>query len=227
MKESQISQFLYNYNIQAAIFDLDGTMLDNNAYHLKSWLDYLKDEGITITTEEFNKNISGRTNKDTLEYIYQRKMTDEEAMKYTLKKEAMYRQIYKPYLKEVAGLTHLLQYFHEQKIKMAIATSGIQPNIDFMFDNLPIRNYFEEVVNSAHIQKGKPDPEIYLLTAERLGVEPKYCLVFEDSLPGIASGLAAGMHVIALTTSHVAAELQDANLTIRDFDELFAEVVSS
>lgn len=217
---TSFESILNQHHIRAAIFDLDGTLLDNNSYHLKSWLKYLEEKQIDISEEEFGKNISGRTNKDAVEYIFKRKMSDEEAMQYTLEKEAVYRELYAPYIKPVKGLIVLLDFFSEKKIKMAIATSGIQPNIDFMFDHVPIRKYFSEVVNSSHIKVGKPDPEIYLTTAARLEVEPAHCIVFEDSFPGIASAQSAGMYVVAITTTHTRSELDVANFVITDFSEL-------
>lgn len=217
---TSFESILNQHHIQAAIFDLDGTLLDNNSYHLKSWLKYLEEKQIDISEEEFGKNISGRTNKDAVEYIFKRKMSDEEAMHYTLEKEAVYRKMYAPFIQPVKGLICLLDFFQKRNIKMAIATSGIQPNIDFMFEHLPIRKYFDEVVNSADIKVGKPDPEIYLTTAKRLQVTPGYCIAFEDSFPGIASAKSAGMHVIAITTTHTRDELTSADLVINDFSDL-------
>lgn len=206
--------------VKAAIFDLDGTLIDNNAFHLQTWKLYLKKAGIDISEENYRKHINGRTNKDALEYIYNRKMTADEAMHYALEKEALYREIYQPHIKPVAGLTALLESFHNRNIPMAIATSGIQVNIDFMFEHIPIRNYFSIIVNSAHISKGKPDPEIYTKTATLLQVPPANCLVFEDAAVGVQSAKAAGMNVIALTTTQSASELSQADLVIPDFSAL-------
>ncbi|HEX2607688.1 MAG TPA: HAD family phosphatase [Flavisolibacter sp.] len=207
-------------NVKAAIFDLDGTLVDNNAYHLQSWIQYLKRLNREISEEEYKANVNGRTNKDVVEYIYERKMDDAEAMTYAHEKEAIYRELYASDIKPVAGLIPLLQQLKEKGIRMAIATSGIQVNIDFMFEHIPIRDYFEVIVNSAHIKKGKPDPEIYLKAAELLNVKPEECLVFEDAVVGIRSGKAAGMKVIAVLTTHTADELAGADLLVKDFTEL-------
>lgn len=216
-----IHSIIEDQHIQAVIFDLDGTILDNNSFHLESWLKYLESKNIKISQEDFNQYMSGRTNKDAIEYIFQRKMSDEEILKYTLEKEAVYRELYAPQLKPVKGFLKLLGYLKEKRIKMAIATSGIQPNIDFMFEHLPVKEYFAEIVNSAHIKNGKPDPEIYLLTAKKLKIEPTKCLVFEDSVPGIISAKSAGMMVIALTTTQLSHELAMADWVINDFEDLF------
>ena len=88
-----ISSLLDRYDTRAVIFDLDGTLIDNNSFHLLAWKQYLKNIDIEVGEEEYRKNINGRTNKDAIEYIYKRKMNDDEAMIYTLEKEAVYRNI--------------------------------------------------------------------------------------------------------------------------------------
>ena len=87
--ECRIDTILKEFETKAAIFDLDGTLLDNNSYHLKSWLEYLKNIGRHISEEEYNANINGRTNKDVIQYIYNRQMSEEEILQYTLEKEAL------------------------------------------------------------------------------------------------------------------------------------------
>ena len=215
--ESRVEAILEEFDTKAVIFDLDGTLLDNNSYHLQSWLEYLNNIGRTISEEEYNANINGRTNKDVIQYIYGRHMSEEEILKYTLEKEALYRKLYKPFIKPLTGLMDFLEFLKNKGIPMAIATSGIQPNIDFMFEEVPIKPYFKEVVNSSHITKGKPDPEIYLKTASLLQISPKNCLVFEDAVVGIQSAKAASMKVIAVATTQPKEELTLADRIIDDY----------
>jgi len=101
--ESRVEAIIEKFDTKAVIFDLDGTLLDNNSYHLQSWLEYLKNIGRDISEEEYNANINGRTNKDVIQYIYNRQMPEEEILKYTLEKEALYRKLYKPFIKPLAG----------------------------------------------------------------------------------------------------------------------------
>ena len=216
--DEKISGILKKFDTKAVIFDLDGTLLDNNSFHRKTWEAYLKNIEKVISPEEFNAYINGRTNKDAIEYIYGRKMSEEESTRYTLEKEALYRQIYKPFIKPVPGLLHFLEILHKKNIPMAIATSGIQPNIDFMFENLPIKHYFKVIVNSSHIINGKPHPEIYLKAASLLDISPKNCLVFEDAVVGINSAKAAGMKVIAVATTQTKEELSIADMIVDDFN---------
>ncbi|HJV20338.1 MAG TPA: HAD family phosphatase [Sediminibacterium sp.] len=219
MKQT-INQIVSKWNIKAVIFDLDGTMIDNNAYHLAAWRQYLTDLGINITEEEYRKNINGRTNKDAIEYIYKRTMSNEEAMVYTLEKEALYRRMYQPFIQPVEGLTSLLKFMEQRNIPLGIATSGIRVNIDFMFEHIPVRKFFSAVINSEHITHGKPHPEIFLKTAEALHVSPGSCLVFEDAAVGVKAAKAAGMKVVALTTTQTEPELAEADLIIKDFSDL-------
>lgn len=215
--EKITTELLNRFNAKAVIFDLDGTLIDNNKYHLQTWKEYLKKIGKEISEEEYNAKVNGRTNKDVIQYIYDRQMDEEESLRYTLEKEAMYREIYKPHIQPVTGLISFLDALYCKNISMAIATSGIQPNIDFMFEQIPIKKYFKTVVNSAHIKKGKPDPEIYTKTASLLGIASENCLVFEDAVVGINSAKAAGMKVIAIATTHPKDELSGADLIIDDY----------
>ena len=216
--DTDLDQLLKEMKIRAVIFDLDGTLIDNNSFHLISWKRYLKNMGREISEEEYKMHINGRTNKDAVEYIYGRKMKEEEAMVYALEKEEIYRKLYKPLIKPVAGLLQFLHELEKRGIPMAIATSGIQVNIDFMFDNIPIKKYFSVVVNSSHIKHGKPDPEIYLKAASMLDVPPKRCLVFEDSVVGIQAARAAHMKVFAIATTHSKEELATADMVIENFN---------
>lgn len=216
-----IKTLISSLQIQAVIFDLDGTLVDNNAYHLASWRKYLEEKKIHISEENYRQYINGRTNKDAIEYIYQRKMTDEEAMVYALEKEAVYRKMYAPHIKPVNGLLPLLTLLQSSGIKIGMATSGVPVNIEFLFQHIPIKNYFTAIVHSHHITKGKPDPEIYLKAAEELQVPFKHCIAFEDAAVGVAAAKAAGMYTIALLTTQTQEELKAADLIIKDFTGLY------
>ncbi len=216
----KIVDILGKFKSTAVIFDLDGTILDNNAFHLKSWKEYLRRINREISDEDYNTNINGRTNRDVVKYLYGDNLTEEEIWKYTNEKEALYRELYKPYIKPVAGLIPLLEELHNNNIPMGIATSGIQVNIDFMFEHVPIKQYFRTVVDSSFIKRGKPDPEIFVKTADYLGIPAEKCLVFEDAIVGINAARGAGMKVIAVATTHTKEELSIADVVIDDYTVL-------
>jgi beta-phosphoglucomutase family hydrolase len=215
-----VLELIKKFNSKAVIFDLDGTMLDNNPYHLKAFKEYLRRMNREMSDEEYNERINGRTNRDVMEYLYNRKLSDEELKPFVEEKESLYRELYKEDIAPVEGLSELLGILQKNNIPIGIATSGIQVNIDFMFDNIPIKKYFAAVVNSSHIKKGKPDPEIFLKTAEALHVGAAECLVFEDSIVGITSAKAAGMKVIAIATTHKKEELAIADMIIDNYTQL-------
>ena len=217
-----IQELMKEFGSRAVIFDLDGTILDNNPFHLKAWKEYLKKIGRDMTDEEFNRQLNGRTNKDVVKYLYGNDLSEEEIWKHTNEKEALYRELYKPHIEPVPGLIQLLDILHEQGVPMAIATSGIKVNIEFMFENIPVRKYFQAVIDSSYITHGKPHPEIFARTAEALNVAGSDCLVFEDAVVGIQAAQAAGMKVVAVATTEKREALQIADLIITDYRDITA-----
>lgn len=208
----------------AVAFDLDGTLIDNNHYHLLAWQAFYEKRNRKLSLEEYKTSFNGRTNADVVKYVFSNRDLSQELIdQYTSEKEELYREIYAPYIQPVKGLISLLDALQERKIPMVIATSGILPNIDYMFTHIPIRNYFSSIIYSANISKGKPDPEIYQLAAKQLGLAPENCIAFEDATVGIQSAKGAGMKVVALTTTHTKAELGEADRIIRDFSEISPE----
>jgi beta-phosphoglucomutase len=132
----------------------------------------------------------------------------------------MYRELYEAHIKPIHGLIDFLEVLEKAKVPKAIATSGIVPNINFMFEHIPIKNYFYSVIDSTQIAQGKPHPEIFLKAAISVNAVPSDCVAFEDSVAGIKSAKAAGMKVVALTTTHTAEDMKDADLIIKDYTEI-------
>ena len=110
-------------------------------------------------------------------------------------------------MKEVPGITALLEQAKKLGLPMAVASAAGIDNIEYVINNLKIAHYFKAIVCAQDVKHGKPDPEIFLLAAKRLGVEPSKCLVFEDSLVGVEGALNAGMKAVAVTTGHPAEKL--------------------
>lgn len=205
---------------QAVIFDMDGVIIDSNPFHVKSWRAFAEKYDFEITEQDLEQHVFGRMMKDALQYFFKGDMSDEEIERYGEEKEIIFREMFKPYIKPVDGLMHFLDDMKAYHVKMAVATSASLKNLDFMFENIPIRHYFEALLDASCVEKGKPDPDIYLKAASMLDVPPEQCVVIEDSLSGVKSGLNAGMKVIGVTTTHTSEELNATDITVADFTEL-------
>lgn len=205
---------------QAVIFDLDGTLIDNNAYHIEAFKAFYDKIGKPFTLDEYKQHINGRVNREIFDYVFNTTLSPEKSEEYTNEKEGLYRELYAPHIKPITGLIDFLNELEAAKIPKAVATSGIIPNINFMFEHIPIRNYFFSVIDSTQITHGKPHPEIFLKAAVSVNAVPSECIAFEDSLAGIRSAKAAGMKVVALTTTHTAEDMADADLIIKDYTEI-------
>ena len=211
----------------AVIFDMDGVLVDNNPVHVEAWKVYADRLGFELTEKKIRNDLYGRTNADAFRRLYRDDLTEAEYKLLSQEKEALYREMYLPTIKEVPGLQLFLDAMKSYNVQMAIATSAIPENVDFVTKQLNIASYFNVVVNETHVTKGKPDPQVYTLTAKKLGYDPANCVVIEDSMSGVLSGLAAGCKVIGLTTTHDRDELSNTHLIIDDFKDLNFEKVSS
>lgn len=118
------------------------------------------------------------------------------------------------------GFIDFLRSLKKNHIKTAVATAAPKVNLDFLLEHIDLRNDFDVLIDDSEVDKGKPDPEIYLKAAERLGFSPELCLVFEDSLAGIQAAINAGIKVIGVTTTNPPENMQNTNLVIKDFTEI-------
>ena len=156
----------------AAIFDMDGTLIDNTPYHYKSWVALFKKYGKgELSKQTYYTEISGVPIIDSLKRIFTG--YDEAGLKELLKeKEEFYRTEYAPYLEPVNGLESFLTGMKNDGVKMAMATSATVEDINFILNKIPIRDDFDEIVNSSMVSKPKPNPQIFLKAAELLNMEP-------------------------------------------------------
>ena len=193
--------------IQALIFDMDGTIVDNMQVHTAVWLELLAEFGINMTQLQFQAATAGNTNGELLRKLIDPQMSEARVAEIAHEKETRYRERFRPYLQPLAGLEPLLQEAQQANVTLAVATAANGPNIEYVLDGLDLRRYFATVVGADDVKRGKPEPDLFLLVAERLGLSPERCLVFEDSLAGLEAAHRAGMHSVAITTSHPAEEM--------------------
>lgn len=212
----------------AAIFDMDGTLIDNTPYHYKSWCALFKKYGKgDLSQETYYNEISGVPVFNSIRRIFGNEY-DESGLKRMFKeKEEFYRAGYGLYVKPIEGLEVFLKELKDAGVKMAMATSATDEDIDFILDRIPIKKYFDAIVNSAMVNLPKPDPQIFLKAAEKLNIIPANCVVFEDSIAGIKAANTAGMKVVGITTGHKPEELQPADLTIDNYTGLSAHILAA
>lgn len=205
--------------VKGALFDMDGVVVDNHKYHFEAWMAFAKKYKFKLNAEIYKNEFNGKTNADLFRKIFG-DISDEELTRYADEKESMYHELYTPHQKAHTGLIDFLELLKKNKIKIALGTSAPTTNVDFTLDTLKLRQYFEVIVDGPQVTKGKPDPQVYQLCAMKLGLDPKDCVVFEDSLAGLESGERAGCKIIGVATSHEAYELKvKTDLIIHDFTE--------
>lgn len=184
---------------RAFIFDLNGTMIDDMHYHIRSWHRILNSMGANLDYERVKEECYGKNN-ELLERIFPGRLSESEKDAISIEKEKEYQKEFRPHLKLINGLDKFLKEAKDNDIKMAIGSAAIRFNIDFVLDGLDIANYFGAIISADDVKNSKPDPETYIKCAEILGLEPSDCIVFEDSPKGVEAAARAGMKSVVITT---------------------------
>lgn len=206
--------------IKAVIFDMDGVIVDNHKFHYMAWKQFSENYSFELDEEIYRERFNGKTNRDIFQMIFD-DPSDEEIEVYSQEKESLYRELYFDDLTPHTGLLDFLASLKRNQVKIALATSAPTENVDWTLDNLQLRPFFDVIVDGSEVENGKPDPEIYLTVCDKLEIQPKYCVVFEDSFAGIESGLEAECMVVGMATSHEDWELEGkTDHIIHDFTEV-------
>ncbi len=209
------------FSAKGFLFDLNGTMVNDMPYHIKAWHQEIVKLGGTLSLEEMKHQCYGK-NDELLERIFPGRFTMEEKIKLGNDKEALYRIEFKPQLKLIDGLATFLATASERKIQMAIGSAAITENINFVIDNLQISHYFSAIVSANDVQQSKPHPETFLNCAQRLGLSPQECIVFEDTPKGVECALNAGMKAVVILGEHTQSEFASFSNVIHSMDNYFA-----
>jgi beta-phosphoglucomutase family hydrolase len=208
---------------RAFIFDMDGTIVDNMAFHTQSWVTFFERRGHAIDPDEFFRATAGRQGHEIMRHYLGQALSAEDTALLGQEKEALYRELYAPHLQTVAGFEQLIEAAQEDDVRLAVATAAPSANIVFTLDGLDLRRHFDTVVGAADVARGKPNPDVFLLAAERCGVDPANCIVFEDAPLGVEAARRAGMRCVVLTTTLPAEAFNDFDNVIcvaRNFSEL-------
>ena len=205
----------------AVIFDMDGVLVNSNPYHLAKWVDFLNHHQISYKEEELPELILGKRNDTAFEYFMGPDLTPEENRRLSEEIEETFRKVFKPHARPLPGLDALIKECHAAGIPMAVASSAVRTNIEFVVDALGYRSYFRTMVSGDEVTHAKPDPEIYLKAADHLGINPAEAVAFEDSYVGIGAVKNAGMKCVAIASTFPIEKLRPlADLVIPSFEDI-------
>ena len=209
------------------IFDMDGVLVDSYRAHWQSW-QFMADElGKGLTEAQFVSTF-GRTSREIIaEHWGADCLTAEEIAEFDRRKEALYREMVDRDFPAMEGAIELIRALWAGGFRLAVGSSGPPENVALAVERLGTGPFFHTLVTGRDVTRGKPDPQVFLLAAERLKVAPADCAVIEDAPVGIAAANAAGMASIALlSTGHTAESVAAARLIVRSLRELSPERIA-
>jgi HAD superfamily hydrolase (TIGR01509 family) len=214
--------------IRAALFDLDGTLVDNMSYHIDAWIETGRELGHELTRERVMREFSGRKNEEIIPGLSDRVLDAAEIAQISMQKEARYRERYRPHLQLLPGAEAFIERLRAHGIACGVASAAPRVNREFVLNGLGLGSRMGAIVGGDEVARGKPAPDLFLEGARRLGHLPSETLVFEDAVLGVQAGRAAGMRVCAVTTSDSSESLIEAGAfaTIEDFRALPSAVTS-
>lgn len=201
---------------KAILFDLDGVIADTARFHFEAWRLFMSRHGIEFSEEDF-RNIFGMTNELILKRYLGGGLSPEEIKRLSYEKEHMYRDIAKGKITPIDGAMNFIR-LAKDRFKTALVSSTPQENIDFILSEFSLEGVFNCIVSGSEVKNGKPHPECYILASRKLGINPEFCCVIEDSQHGIDAAKSAGAMCIGLLTTHQ--RLSGADFIASSFKEI-------
>ena len=223
--------------MKGIIFDFNGTLYWDSKLHYDAWREFSKFlRGTAFSDEEMRDKMFGHTNEDIIEYAIGKKPSAEMVEKYAKEKEGLYRKqclIDKENFKLAPGAIEFLDYLKENNIPRTIATMSEWDNVEFYIKEFDLPRWFDidKIVYSNGKIPGKPAPDIFMIAADKLGLNPKDCVVVEDAIAGINSAKSAGIGKIIAITSMEPVEyyqkIDGVSEIIKSFDEIDRSIFES
>jgi len=197
------------------IFDMDGVLADTAEAHYQSWQVVAEECDTEISRELFHETF-GRPNHQIIPRMLGRDVTDEELHRVDRLKEEAFRDIVAETVKPVPGVVDMIEDLHAEGYRIGLGSSGPRENIEAILGALRVRGYFGAIVSGWDVERGKPEPDVFLMVAEGLGIPAGNCVVVEDVPAGIRAAHAAGMLCVAVTTTHDGELLREADRVLED-----------
>jgi beta-phosphoglucomutase family hydrolase len=210
---------------RAVLWDMDGTLIDSEEFHWIAWRNTMQKEGIAITREQFLATF-GQRNDSILPQWLGASATPDRMERIATAKEQLYRDLIRQHgIKPLPGVAVWLRRLHEAGWLQAIASAAPRANIDVILEALSATQIFQAIVSAEDVHRGKPDPEVFLAAASRLGAQPARSIVVEDAVAGVEAARRAGMHSIGVSRGgkHLPADIVVHSLELLDpnaFDAL-------
>ena len=183
---------------KGVIFDMDGVLVDSYRAHFEAWRRMGAERGLELTEPQFAATF-GRTTRDIIQAVWAGQFADDEIPPRDARKEAHYREIIAADFPEMDGAGDLLAALRDAGATMAIGSSGPPENVAVVLKYLPHADSIIATVTGAEVTHGKPEPEVFLTAAEKMGIPPARCAVVEDAPAGVEAARRAGMAAIAIT----------------------------
>ena len=213
----------------AAIFDWDGVIIDSHDQHAESWELLAREQGSALP-EDFFKKSFGMRNESIFPAFFSDWVDPDDGARIAEladRKEALYRELVRrDGIEPLPGVVALLESLAGAGIPCSVGSSTPRANIDAIMEVIGLGERFQAITAAEDVTEGKPDPQVFLKAAERVGAGPGESVVFEDAHVGIAAGLAAGMKVIGVATTHPIESLGDAHLAVASLEGVTAETLS-
>lgn len=211
---------------RAALFDMDGTLVDNSEVHVRAFELFCNRYRVSDWREKLNRAF-GMGSDDIMRMLLPEAVIEQKGLKALGdEKEKIYREIYAPEIRPVAGLVALLELLNRSGIRCAVGSSGCRDNVEFVLDKCNIGTFFEARISGDMVTRCKPEPEIYITAANALGVKIEECIIFEDARAGFEAAKRAGAGLIVGISTTLKKEKIEAeklaDIVVEDFTEIDA-----
>jgi beta-phosphoglucomutase len=201
--------------IKGFIFDMDGTVIDSTQSDFQAWEKMLSEHNVKLAYQEFLDFLGGKGEEIVARFLSAGK---EEIKEMLRKKEQYFKEFAaQNHFSMINGVEIFLLKIKDSGYPMALATGAGKDKLDFVFSRLDFKKYFNVILTSEDVKKGKPDPEIFLKAAAKLGISPGDSMVVEDSGNGIKAARDAGAKTIAITSTHTKEDLLGADIIIDSY----------